>query len=359
MSLTPDQTTALAAKLQIKHVRARRDGDTTRHYIEGWHVISEANRIFGYDGWDRETLETRCLWQGARRNRPCCLYSAKVRITVHAGPRRIIRDGHGTGEGEGADPGEAHEKALKAAETDATKRALVTFGNPFGLALYDTEREGLSRRCSSRRRRGLTWQLNLAHSTKRFDDPVDLCSQLRQAIEAAETTENLERLWAANHATLDRLRLIAPGLTDQQGRHFADLLERLIAERRRHLRQPDFDRTHADSDVPADPTPTDHSAPAHPRRVRDKSQLAFVARQPCLVCGRTPVQAHHLTFIQPKAMSRKSGDQWTVPLCALHHRALHDAGDERGWWRQQQIDAENAAQQLWQEHLNAGSSSAA
>jgi len=35
------------------------------------------------------------------------------------------------------DLGQAHESALKEAETDAMKRALMTFGNPFGLALYD------------------------------------------------------------------------------------------------------------------------------------------------------------------------------------------------------------------------------
>ncbi|MDM7954732.1 MAG: Rad52/Rad22 family DNA repair protein [Cyanobium sp. CZS 25K] len=35
--------------------------------------------------------------------------------------------------------GQAHESALKEAETDAMKRALMTFGHPFGLALYDKQ----------------------------------------------------------------------------------------------------------------------------------------------------------------------------------------------------------------------------
>ena len=74
----------------------------------------------------------------ARENRGSFLavYTAKVRITVHADATTIVREGHGSGEGRGASPGEVHDIALKAAETDGTKRALATFGRPFGLELY-------------------------------------------------------------------------------------------------------------------------------------------------------------------------------------------------------------------------------
>src|SRR5262245_51962973 len=65
--------------------------------------------------------------------------TARVRISVQADGITIIREGHGTGEGRGASPGEVHDTALKAAETDATKRALATFGKPFGLALYQSK----------------------------------------------------------------------------------------------------------------------------------------------------------------------------------------------------------------------------
>ncbi len=64
------------------------------------------------------------------------VYLARVRVTVQADGATIIREGHGTGEGRGTSPGEVHDIALKAAETDATKRALATFGKPFGLELY-------------------------------------------------------------------------------------------------------------------------------------------------------------------------------------------------------------------------------
>ncbi len=63
-------------------------------------------------------------------------YVTRVRITVRAGEERIVREGCGAGESNAASPGQAHEFAAKAAETDATKRALSTFGNSFGLSLY-------------------------------------------------------------------------------------------------------------------------------------------------------------------------------------------------------------------------------
>jgi hypothetical protein len=88
-----------------------------------------------------------------------------------------------------------------------------------------------------------------------------------------------------------------------------------------------------------------------PRRVQDKEHLRFVRDQPCLICGRAPSQAHHLRFAQPRALGRKVSDEWVVPLCALHHQALHTVGDERGWWRHQGIDPVAKAEKLWAEKV--------
>jgi hypothetical protein len=71
----------------------------------------------------------------------------------------------------------------------------------------------------------------------------------------------------------------------------------------------------------------------HTPRRRNKSHLKFVASQACLLCGRRPSDAHHLRFAQPQAMGRKVSDEFTVPLCRTHHRQLHRAGDEIGWWK--------------------------
>jgi hypothetical protein len=84
-----------------------------------------------------------------------------------------------------------------------------------------------------------------------------------------------------------------------------------------------------------------------PRRHRDKQHLKFVASQPCLVCGRTPADAHHLRFTQPRAMGRKVSDEFTVPLCRTHHRDNHRFGDEAAWWGRQAIDPIGTSRKLW------------
>jgi DNA recombination protein Rad52 len=143
MTLSDSQIRQLRAKLDPRHVKVRQSNGADLHYVEGWHTIAEANRIFGFDAWDRRTMSTHCIWNGASGNRFVAAYTARVRISVRAGDITIVRDGSGSGEASALSRGQAHDFALKAAETDATKRALATFGNPFGLALYDPDRSGV------------------------------------------------------------------------------------------------------------------------------------------------------------------------------------------------------------------------
>jgi len=126
----------LKLKLKPSHIKSREADGNTLHYVEGWHVVAEANRIFGFDGWDRESVTSTCVWTKQTGLRFAAAYVTRVRITVRAGEERIVREGCGAGESNAASPGQAHEFAAKAAETDATKRALSTFGNSFGLSLY-------------------------------------------------------------------------------------------------------------------------------------------------------------------------------------------------------------------------------
>jgi len=86
-----------------------------------------------------------------------------------------------------------------------------------------------------------------------------------------------------------------------------------------------------------------------PVRLRDKDHRKFVLRQPCLVCGRIPSDPHHLTFTQPRALGRRVSDEFTVPICRIHHRELHRSGDEAAWWRSLNIDPLPVALKLWQQ----------
>jgi DNA recombination protein Rad52 len=141
--LTKEQIHELAAPLNRANVKDRVQSGRSLSYIEGWHAIAEANRIFGFDGWNRETIEIKVVAERARkigrdgRDGWSVSYIARCRITVHS----VVRDGVGSGHGIDADLGLAHESAIKEAETDAMKRALMTFGNPFGLALYDKDQK--------------------------------------------------------------------------------------------------------------------------------------------------------------------------------------------------------------------------
>ena len=148
---SPEQLAALSAPLDRANVRQREQGRSRVSYLEGWMVIAEANRIFGFDGWQRQTIAIRCVAQAERTigrdQKPGwgVTYTARVRVTVNAGGLLpLVREGSGAGHGIDVDLGQAHESALKESETDAMKRALMTFGNPFGLALYDKAQRQVS-----------------------------------------------------------------------------------------------------------------------------------------------------------------------------------------------------------------------
>jgi ERF superfamily len=84
-------------------------------------------------------------------------------------------------------------------------------------------------------------------------------------------------------------------------------------------------------------------------RLRDKDHRRFVLGQPCLVCGRVPSDPHHLTFTQPRALGRRASDEFTVPVCRIHHRELHRSGDEVAWWGRLNVDPLPVALKLWQQ----------
>jgi hypothetical protein len=87
---------------------------------------------------------------------------------------------------------------------------------------------------------------------------------------------------------------------------------------------------------------------SEPRRYRDRVHLEFVAAQPCLLCERQPSVAHHLRFVQPRALGRKVSDEFAVPLCRTHHREVHRHGDEAAWWKATNIDPVVIAHRLWE-----------
>ena len=356
--LREDQIKALNGKLKAAHVKTREENGQELSYIEGWFTIAEANRIFGFDGWNRETVDSVCVWQGRTGVRRVCYYTAKVRVSVQTDGRTITREGSGFGGGSGDNPGEAHEVAIKEAETDAMKRAFMTFGNRFGLALYDPEQKGVTEPRTKGPEPTEHWPVILPHETAPIlcTKPKEFYGELRKTLETLAAIEDVQALWQTNEETLKVLRDTHPDLTDQHGAHYTAVFAKLCKARIKEILSAQ-EVTPTPSTVPA-PLPTNDAgidksvlAIGAPKRIRDREHLKYVASQPCLICGRQPTQAHHLTFAQPRARGLKTSDEWVVPLCNLHHRQLHDRGDERGYWEGKGIDAEFSAKSLWRKEL--------
>jgi hypothetical protein len=168
---------------------------------------------------------------------------------------------------------------------------------------------------------------------KSFGDPAQFCSALRRTLEGCTAASDLTELWTQNGSVLAALQQL-PQLKSERGEHYAEILATLYRKRLEELER----REERSMDgLPA----------FRPRRIRDKAHLRRIAQQPCLVCGRLPAHAHHLKFLEPRGLGLKPSDAFAVPLCRLHHRALHDQGDEQSWWQQHKIDPVSEAQRLW------------
>ena len=362
MAFTGDQVKELRAKLEARHVKTRNANGVSLNYVEGWHVIAEANRIFGYDAWDRRTLASHCVWSG-----PCdayhgAAYAAKVRVSVRAGDITIVREGSGTGEGRAPTPGQAHELALKGAETDATKRALATFGNPFGLALYDREQLGVRKARSEKTVPPIGPWVQCSASGEEvasFNRPSEFAGALRQAMSEANDIELLFAIWEQNVDTVRALNrslrqdaLPRSGIAPQLVSHLKQCAIALVKPEGRA--NGSGHSTVAETLTEGARTKIDKSVLTfgEPKRMRCKEHLHFVASQPCLICGRTPSHPHHIRYAQPKGLSLKVSDEFAVPLCAIHHHHIHTTGREREWWEERNIDPLVVASRLWQQSRN-------
>jgi len=360
MALTDTQVRQLRAKLDASHVKTRKANGADLHYVEGWHVIAEANRIFGYDAWDRRTLASHCVWSGPSGAFHGAAYIAKVRVSVRAGDITIVREGSGTGEGRAPTPGQAHELALKGAETDGTKRALATFGNPFGLALYDRDQVGVRKARSEKASLSMgPWILRSAAGAEEasFDKPSEFAGVLRKAMAEARDIELLFAIWEQNVETVRALNrslkqdaLAKSGIAPQLVSHLKQCAIALVKPESRADR-PSHPEVAGVTLSKAAGSKIDKSVLAlgEPKRIRCKEHLRFVASQPCLICGRSPSHAHHLRYAQSKGLSLKVSDEFTVPLCAIHHHNIHTTGREQEWWEKRKIDPLAIASQLWQQ----------
>ena len=281
------------------------DGDQTKAAITSIWLSAFA---------DCEALASRCVWSGAGGAYHEAAYTAEVRVSVRAREITIVREGSGSSEAKAPTPGQAHELALKGAETDATKRALATFGNPFGLALYDREQIGVRKTRGGKAVPAIgPWDLRSASGGEetRFDQPSALAAGLRQAMSEARDIELLFAIWEQNGETVRALNrslkqdsLARSGIAPQLVAHLKHCAVALVKPESRS-KEPDTtsdQQTHNGAGAKIDKSVLTIS---EPKRIRSKEHLRFVAEQPCLICGRSPSHVHHVRFAQSRGVALK------------------------------------------------------
>lgn len=199
-----EQIDEMKAPLDRSNVSSRKQAGRELSYIEGWHAIAEANRIFGFDAWNRETVSMEQVRRDEVDGKWRVGFICKVRVTAGG----TFRDGTGYGSGIAKDLGDAYESAVKEAETDAMKRALMTFGNPFGLALYDKSQASVVDTPTPPKPTAAERMIANRPDGKRYDNPADSKLALQghmTAMALATTQAELKDFCATNKREIDHL----------------------------------------------------------------------------------------------------------------------------------------------------------
>ena len=142
--LTDEQRGVMLRPIMPQRVSKDRNGMS---HVEGFEIEAHLNRIFGFEGWDKIIQD---LWlisdvaiEKNGRTGYNVTYGCRLQLIVRDPDGRVVctRDGAATGSASNLPQhGEAHDFAMKNSVTYAIKIAAKTFGDQFGLSLYDKGR---------------------------------------------------------------------------------------------------------------------------------------------------------------------------------------------------------------------------
>jgi hypothetical protein len=195
---------------------------------------------------------------------------------------------------------------------------------------------------------GPPWVLRSASGKEgaSFQKDADFVAALRMAMSEARKIELLYDLWEQNLVTVRALnrRVRSAGVAERLVAHLRSCAIAFVKDADGATPSKHYKGKNSGVSI-------DKSALTigEPKRIRSKEHLRFVASQPCMICGRAPSQAHHVRFAQSRGVSLKVSDEFTVPLCALHHRENHTTGDEKRWWQDRALDPLAIASDLWRQ----------
>ena len=134
--INPRQREILLKGINPKRIAQRNQAGRSLSYLEAWDVKAHLIRIFGFGGWSWnvttadvafEDQNEKGQWQvGYKVIGTLLIHSLKCEYTEAA-----------IGSASLPQRGEAHDMAIKTAESDALKRAAINLGDQFGLSLYN------------------------------------------------------------------------------------------------------------------------------------------------------------------------------------------------------------------------------
>ena len=198
-----------------------------------------------------------------------------------------------------------------------------------------------------------------------FDGPNDFAAALRKSMSEVRDIEILFAVWEQNVDTVRALNkhlkqdhLPNSGVAPQLVAHLKRCAIALVKPHTAGTEEVQATSSQALNGGARQKIDKSLLTISEPKRHRSKEHLRYVAQQPCAICGRSPSHAHHVRFAQSKGLALKVSDEFTVPLCAIHHSENHSTGDERRWWQRHKIDPLAIARRMWDESCKRGEDNA-
>jgi DNA recombination protein Rad52 len=132
--LTPKQHEILLQGINASRIAQRKGGGgRSLSYLEAWDVKAHMNRIFGFLNWSADVLSAELSYEDNSDGKWNVGYRVILRLAVNGATYTEAAVGSATL----PQRGEAHDMAIKTAESDAFKRAAINLGDQFGLSLYN------------------------------------------------------------------------------------------------------------------------------------------------------------------------------------------------------------------------------
>jgi DNA recombination protein Rad52 len=135
--LNQQQYDQLLKPLNPSRVAKRSQAGRSLSYLEAWDVKAHLNRIFGFLNWSADVLEATLAFEDQNEKGQWQVgYKVILCLRLHDGSFASYTEA-AVGSASLPQRGEAHDMAVKTAESDALKRAAINLGTQFGLSLYD------------------------------------------------------------------------------------------------------------------------------------------------------------------------------------------------------------------------------